>query len=924
MRRFFPGVLALTFIAMVGSAVQAQITFIPRPQHEVSNAPQYLAVEDFNADGFEDLVVTNNREDKVTILLGSGGSTFRTAFDIQVGEQVGRVAAGDVNGDRLPDIVTIDYNKRRFYVIFNDGNAIFKAPVPYELRDVDNRTSQLRPLDLAIGRFNNDFVGVGAARAPLLDLGFVGQNFGGARSDRIAMIRALPGNEFDPNPIAFAVGDRPRRIILTDLNADNFDDALVLNTGDSNADDVSVLMNRANPDGDYIFPPINYVVGVGASTMTIGDFNNDGLTDVVVVNDRGGVTTHEFTVTTLLNIPTTRDGLTVGSGRFNIVAPVDHVACPTTLSGIPINCRATEIVAADFDGNGRVDYAISFGTSAVNANDGRTNGLVIAKAGLGNGTFDLATGVQVGFDPGQIAAGDFNGDGLPDLGVTEEGSKTVRILEAVPPPDQPDGTECQVGETCISGNCVDGVCCSTASCPAGEKCDVPGHSGTCSAPNQNGDPCSEPEHCASGNCVDGFCCEQRSCPSGQFCNTGNCAPPADNGANCNQDEQCASGHCTDGVCCSDDQCPAGESCNVPGFLGNCHIQLPNGDPCSDDRQCESGFCTEGVCCEVEQCQEGFSCALLNREGRCVAKPTPTPTATFTNTPTLTPTPAPNGHPCLVNSHCLSNFCVDNTCCESPVCPQHQRCDITGSEGMCKPQVPEGGECGKDSDCISGNCVNGNPPVCGPPKTPTFTPTPTPKPPGEPCSATSQCEAGYFCEEEERVCCDQLNCPSGSSCRVPGQAGSCVNLVPTPTPKRAPGTPCSDASQCQTDLFCTNSVCCHDATCPEGQRCDITGHAGECTIPNGVDEDCDKNSDCAGGLVCTVVFGGERRCLPVPTRTEGPPRTHTPTASPGVTLTGSRSGGCTMDSQADAGAAWMLVTLPLVAWLRRAGGSRVRR
>ncbi len=927
MRRFFSGVFALTLLTMVGSAVHAQITLIPRPAHDVSQAPEYLATADFNGDGFEDLVVTNDSEDKVTVLLGSGGSTFRTAFDIQVGTNTGRVAAGDVNGDHVPDIVTIDFNRRRFYAIFNQGDAVFKAPVAFDLHNAGTSAAQLRPTDVAIGRFNNDTVGSPAT--PLLDLGFVGRDFGGRSSDRIMMIRALPGSDFDAaNGVPYGVGDRPRRIILTDLNGDGFDDALVLNTGDANADDVSVLLNKAIPQGDFVFPPINYVVGIVATDMTIGDFNNDGLPDVAVVNGaRRGVDSNQFSVSILLNIPTTRAGRTVGSGRFDIVAPVDLVSCPTTLAGIPILCTPTSIISGDFDGNGTVDYAVSFGTAAVNAADGRTVGLVIAKGGLGNGTFDLATAVPVGFDPGQIVAGDFNGDGLPDIGVAEHGSKKVQILEAVPPPKLADGSFCLVGRVCISGNCVDGVCCSAASCAAGQHCDIPGHEGVCSAPNQNG-PCTEPAHCASGNCVDGFCCEQRQCPIGQFCNTGNCAPPAGNGLPCNQDEQCFSGHCTDGVCCSDARCPAGQSCNIPGSLGTCESQLPNGDPCSDPRQCDSGFCTEGVCCEVEQCQQGFSCALLNREGRCVAKPTPTPTRTFTNTPTLTPTPAPIGHPCLVNAHCISDFCVDNTCCESPVCPQHQRCDIAvgtpPGAGVCKPQVPEGGECEKDSDCISGNCMNGNPPVCGPPKTPTFTPTPTPKPPGEPCAFTSQCEAGFFCEEQEKVCCDQLNCPSGSSCRVPDHQGSCTNLVPTPTPKRSAGTPCSAASQCLDGLFCTNSTCCTDASCLEGERCDITGFKGACTIPNGVDQPCEKNSDCAGGLLCTVVLGGALQCQPPPPPTQNPFFTATPTSSPGVTVSSSRSGGCAMDNQADAGAAWLLVTLPLVAWLRRAQVSRVRR
>jgi hypothetical protein len=41
------------------------------------------------------------------------------------------------------------------------------------------------------------------------------------------------------------------------------------------------------------------------------------------------------------------------------------------------------------------------------------------------------------------------------------------------------GRACQVGDECASGSCVDGVCCSTASCGACFSCAVTGSLGTC-------------------------------------------------------------------------------------------------------------------------------------------------------------------------------------------------------------------------------------------------------------------------------------------------------------------------------------------------------------------------------------------------------------------------------------------------------------
>lgn len=395
---------------------------------------------------------------------------------------------------------------------------------------------------------------------------------------------------------------------------------------------------------------------------------------------------------------------------------------------------------------------------------------------------------------------------------------------------------------------------------------------------RNGELCLDEHPCVSQNCVDGFCCEQAQCPTGQYCNNGQCAPPSGEGASCNDEVQCASQKCVDNICCLDDFCPLDESCNVPGNEGICAPRLANGDPCTDERQCWSGFCADGVCCEMPQCQSGFSCAVVNREGRCVPKPTWTPTRTFTRTPTRTPTPAPNGRPCQTPSHCLSDACTDGICCETLLCPPGQGCGVSGHEGVCTTLGLQDGPCSKDADCLDGNCLSSNPRVCGPRKTPTQTPTRTPKPPGQACAAASECLAGYFCEQRERVCCDQLRCPDESTCRLPGHEGACTVL---PTRRPTPRLSCSDATQCADGLFCTNAVCCSDAICPAGQRCDIKGFAGSCSPPNGIDGPCDRHLDCAAGLRCEVTFGGIRACLPATLTPTPPPPTPTTTPRMGT-------------------------------------------
>src|SRR5207253_1417017 len=108
----------------------------------------------------------------------------------------------------------------------------------------------------------------------------------------------------------------------------------------------------------------------------------------------------------------------------------------------------------------------------------------------------------VGPEPCQMAVGDFNGDAITDLVVTEFGSNSVRLLRGVRTPPLPLGAPCFTRAQCISTFCVDGVCCDMSSCPSGEACNILPNRGHCSPPAGNGNLCTSPAQCQSGNCVD--------------------------------------------------------------------------------------------------------------------------------------------------------------------------------------------------------------------------------------------------------------------------------------------------------------------------------------------------------------------------------------------------------------------------------------
>src|SRR5207302_249957 len=76
------------------------------------------------------------------------------------------------------------------------------------------------------------------------------------------------------------------------------------------------------------------------------------------------------------------------------------------------------VAAGDFNGDGKPDLAV--------ANTGSNTVSVLL--GNGDGTFQAAAFFAAGLNPQYVAVGDFNGDGKPDLAVANTGSNTVSVL----------------------------------------------------------------------------------------------------------------------------------------------------------------------------------------------------------------------------------------------------------------------------------------------------------------------------------------------------------------------------------------------------------------------------------------------------------------------------------------------------------------
>ena len=106
---------------------QAQnLTYTPTPNNPVGRAPQAIATGDFNGDGLWDLATGNGTSDDVSVLVGNGNGTFRSAVSFGVGKIPLALVAEDMDQDGVLDLVVSLSGVDEVVVLKGDGKGFFQ------------------------------------------------------------------------------------------------------------------------------------------------------------------------------------------------------------------------------------------------------------------------------------------------------------------------------------------------------------------------------------------------------------------------------------------------------------------------------------------------------------------------------------------------------------------------------------------------------------------------------------------------------------------------------------------------------------------------------------------------------------------------------------------------------------------------------
>lgn len=371
----------LVFLALSRGA-RAQ--FIPAPNpplpfpFPVGVGPVSIVAGNLNSDNVPDLAVLNQVDGTVTFILSNPPNGYTAAGPFAVGPNPtsllpSAMVIADFNNDGKQDLAITNAGNNSVSILLGDGNGGIKATLgPFPAGKT--------PESITVGAFNGD---------TNLDLAVANRD-----SNNVTILEGDGSGHFTTGT-SFTVGNSPSSVAVGDFNGDGFPDLAITNELDNT---VTVELGSAtgfHPQTDSPIP-----VGYNPFFVTVSDFNSDGNLDLAVAN----LTSN--TVTVLLGN---------GSGAFTPAA-----AGPVTTGPAPVF-----LAVADFNGDYIPDLAIvNSGSSGTGSNS------ISVLLGNGAGGFKPCPGspFAAGSDPRAIAAGDFNGDGPPDIAVADDGSDSVMLL----------------------------------------------------------------------------------------------------------------------------------------------------------------------------------------------------------------------------------------------------------------------------------------------------------------------------------------------------------------------------------------------------------------------------------------------------------------------------------------------------------------
>ncbi len=384
----------------------------------------FLAIGDLDGDGKTDMVTANFNAGTISIFrntatLGSiTASSFAAKADIATGTSPRSIAIGDLDGDGKLDLAVANFGSSTVSVLRNtssSGSISFAAKVDF--------TTGINPRGVNIGDFDGDGkpdLAIAHGGNPFMSV-LRNNSSGGSISFQPKVDFALTG------------GQSSTFVNSSDLDGDGKLDIAVANYA---LNTISVFRNTATAgtiNASSFAAKVDFTTGGGPFSLTIGDLDGDSKPDLAVANYSGN-----NDISVLRN--------TSSSGSISFTTKVDFAI---GVSPIAVNI-------GDLDGDGKLDLI----SSNYSANKVSVLRNIATSGSISTNSFAAKVDYFASTGPRFVCVGDLDGDGKPDLAVTNETDNTVTVIQnsyiSVPTNITGPATICANNTASLSATCIAG------------------------------------------------------------------------------------------------------------------------------------------------------------------------------------------------------------------------------------------------------------------------------------------------------------------------------------------------------------------------------------------------------------------------------------------------------------------------------------
>lgn len=299
-----------------------------------------------------------------------------------VGQNPTSVTSADLNGDGMPDFISANSGSNSISVLMNSTGLKFDSQKTFA---AGNNPSSVTTADV-----NND----GKA-----DIIVTNQ---GSNTVSVLLNTTTTGSSTPSftDQKTFNTGNGPISVCARDMNNDGKPDLVI---GNGIAGTVSILLNTTDPGAasPSFATQQTLTVSGGVSDVTVADINNDGKPDLIVANPNNS------TISVFLNTTP------AGSSKLSF----------GTQQTFTVGNGVSSVTTADINGDGKPDVI------AANKND-NTISILMNTTSAGNTSVSFAKqrNYDVDIAPVCVKVADVNGDGKPDILVSENQSNDVSVF----------------------------------------------------------------------------------------------------------------------------------------------------------------------------------------------------------------------------------------------------------------------------------------------------------------------------------------------------------------------------------------------------------------------------------------------------------------------------------------------------------------